>query len=230
MAATTEIKAIPVWSSWIRVLHALMVLELSMSFISAWVVKYGGAVDLDFWRDWHLISGQLLIVTIAARLIALFLLPGSASWRAFILDDVQHSAFKKMLMFYLSGGRTELPVWFAHNPFWKVLYPLYIGVLLATALTGFFYNSPTTFLGSPLYKVHQVLANLSFWFTILHIVMAIWHDVKGKGSSISAMLNGYRYFHIDRSQVPHKPSPFKGNTPPVYISPDSIKRKSEQNS
>ena len=87
MAATTEIKAIPVWSSWIRVLHALMVLELSMSFISAWVVKYGGAVDLDFWRDWHLISGQLLIVTIAARLIALFLLPGSASWRAFILDD-----------------------------------------------------------------------------------------------------------------------------------------------
>jgi Ni/Fe-hydrogenase 1 B-type cytochrome subunit len=204
-----------------------MVLELSMSFMSAWVVKYGGAVDLDFWRDWHLISGQLLVVTIATRLIALFLLPGSASWRAFMPDDAQRSGFKKMLMFYLSGGRTELPVWFAHNPFWKGLYPFYIGVLLATALTGFFYNSATTFLSSPFYKVHQVLASISLWFTLLHSVTALWHDLKGKGASISGMINGYRYFHIDRSQVPHKPSPFKGNTPPVYISPDSIKRKTD---
>ena len=218
-----NIRCIPVWSGWVRLTHWLIAFGVLFQIVSAWAIQHGN-VDYAFWRDWHMISGQLLLISVVGRIILLFLLPGSGHWRALLPDKAQWDGLLQMARFYLSFGKFPLPNWFAHNPFWRQLYPLLWLVLIAACATGLVYNAPYTLAGLSMHSLHGNLAVLISGFVILHVLAAFLHDLKGKGAAISGMINGLRYFHVAAVHKPPPETPFKGNTPPVYVSVDSIKR------
>jgi Ni/Fe-hydrogenase 1 B-type cytochrome subunit len=220
-----NIRYVLVWSGWVRLFHGLIAVGVLFLLASAWAIQQGAA-DYDFWHDWHMIVGQLLLITVVARVILMFLLPGSASWRAFLPDKAQWQGMKQMLLFYLSFARFPLPNWFAHNPFWRLLYPLLLVVLVACALTGLVYNSANTLLGMSMFGLHGGLAQVILIFTVAHIVAVVLHDLKGKGAAISGMISGYRYFHVEKSAAVKSSNPATavGKASIVHVSIDSIKR------
>lgn len=220
-----NIRYMLIWSGWVRLTHGLIAAGVLFLFASAWAIQLG-AVDYEFWRDWHMIVGQLLIITVVARVILMFLLPGSASWRAFLPDKAQWAGMKKMALFYLSFARFPLPNWFAHNPFWRLLYPLLLVALVACGITGLVYNSANTFLGMSIFGLHGGLAQVILIFTVSHLLAVVLHDLKGKGAAISGMISGYRYFHIEKPEGVQQANPTAavGKTSIVHVSIDSIQR------
>lgn len=148
----------------------------------------------DFWLDWHLIAGQVILMTLALRVVLLFF-PGSSNWRAFVPEKSQFQAMLQMIKFYLSLARFPLPNWYAHNPLWLPVYPVFFLVLAGCSISGLLYSSSHIVFGSPMYELHGALSGLIVTFLIFHVVTAFLHDLKGKGAYISAMVNGFRYFH-----------------------------------
>ncbi|MBJ6610261.1 MAG: cytochrome b/b6 domain-containing protein [Candidatus Thiothrix moscowensis] len=217
------IRHILVWSGWVRLTHWLIAAGVLFQFASVWAIGLGAA-DYEFWRDWHLIVGQLLIVAVVARVILLFMLPGSAHWRALLPDRAQWAGVKQMLLFYLSVARAPLPNWFAHNPFWRQLYPLLWLVLLLCAFSGLYYHSANSFLGVAMFGWHEVLANIILGFSVLHILAVVLHDLKGKGAGISGIINGYRYFHVEGRDEGGNTPPASKKTAVVHVSVDSIQK------
>ncbi|UJS24405.1 cytochrome b/b6 domain-containing protein [Thiothrix winogradskyi] len=216
------IRYVLVWSGWVRLAHALIAAGVLFLLASACALQQG-VVDPEFWRDWHMIVGQLVLVAVVGRVILLFLLPGTANWRAFLPDKAQWAAMRQMALFYLSFARFPLPNWYGHNPFWRVIYPLFWLVLLVCAVTGLFYNAPYQFLGMSMFGLHGGLASLILWFTLAHVVAVVLHDLKGKGASISGIINGYRYFHVETPVAAVKPPP-SGKASITHVSIASIQK------
>ena len=225
--STETIRCVPVWSGWVRAAHGLMAVGVLFQWWSAQALAWG-AMDDAFWRDWHVIAGELLLLVVVGRLILLFILPGAASWQAFVPDHAQWQGIKQMLRFYLTWGREPLPNWFAHNPLWCLVYPVMFVLLLGMSMTGLLYNTPYTVAGWLMHQWHMGLSQVLAWLVLGHVLAAILHDVKGKGAAISGMLNGLRYFHVTKTEPVKPASPFKGNTPPVYVSIDTIQRPPKQ--
>jgi Ni/Fe-hydrogenase 1 B-type cytochrome subunit len=188
-----NIRYVLVWSGWLRLSHWLIAAGVLFQLGSAWALAHD-EVNYDLWLDWHIIVGQIILIALALRVILLFF-AGSSSWRAFIPQRGQVRAMIQMLKFYLSLGRFPLPNWYAHNPLWITVYPVFFVVLAGCLLSGLLYNSSGIVFGIPVYEFHGALAGLIAIFTIFHIVAVFLHDLKGKGAGISAMVNGYRYFH-----------------------------------
>lgn len=161
---------------------------------SAWALKFDDA-NYIFWKDWHLITGQIILMVLVLRLILLFF-PGSSNWRAFIPEKSQLQAMLQMIKFYLSFTRFPLPNWYAHNPLWLPVYPVLYLILAGCIASGFLYYSSHIIFGQRAAYLHNALSGLIIVFTIFHIVTVFLYDLKGKGAYISAMINGYRYFHI----------------------------------
>jgi Ni/Fe-hydrogenase 1 B-type cytochrome subunit len=217
------IRYVLVWSGWVRLTHGLIAAGVLFLLVSAWALQQG-VVDPEFWRDWHMIVGQLVLVAVVGRVILLFLLPGTANWRAFLPDKAQWAGMKQMALFYLSFARFPLPNWYGHTPFWRVIYPLFWLVLLVCAVTGLFYNAPYQFLGMSMFGLHGGLASLILGFTVAHVVAVVLHDLKGKGASISGMINGYRYFHVETPAAGVKPPPATGKASITHVSIASIQK------
>jgi Ni/Fe-hydrogenase 1 B-type cytochrome subunit len=188
-----KIRYVKVWSAWLRLSHWLIAAGVLFQFFSAWALAHDEA-DYSYWLDWHIITGQVILITLALRVIMLFF-PGSGNWRALIPERSQLSAMLQMIKFYLSLGRFPLPNWYAHNPLWTPIYPVFYLVLAGCLFSGLLYNSSQIVFGTPMYELHAALAGLITMFSIFHIVTVFLHDLKGKGACISAMVNGFRYFH-----------------------------------
>lgn len=219
------IRCVPIWSGWVRATHWLMAVGVVFQYVSAQAIAWG-ASDYDFWREWHMIAGELVLLLLVGRVILAFILPAAASWRAFLPDAVQWQGIKQTLQFYVTWGRAPLPNWFAHNPLWRLLYPVMFLLILGLWLSGLWYNAPISVAGLWLHEWHALFANGLAWLVMGHIIAAIAHDVASKSASISGMLNGVRYFHIEDKSV-NKPAARDTNSkaPPVYIAVESIKRK-----
>lgn len=219
-----NIRYVLVWSSWLRLSHWLIAGGVLFQMASAWALAHDEA-NAAYWLDWHLITGQIILLALILRVILLFF-PGSSNWRAFIPEKQQLQAMLQMIKFYLSLTRFPLPNWYAHNPLWLPIYPVVLLVLAGCALTGLLYNSSHIFFQQPMYELHGTLAGLIITFTIFHIATVFLHDLKGKGAYISAMVNGFRYFHYtgindgEKSSFKNKQSENQS----VHISVDSIKK------
>ena len=70
--------------------------------------------------------------------------------------------------------------------------------LALSALTGWL--MPDRPLLGPFYlpSVHQWLADAVAVFVLLHLLSVILQDWRGQSADVSAMINGSRYFTIDR--------------------------------
>lgn len=217
-----EIRCVRVWPGWLRATHWVIAFGVLFQLASAWAIDQD-ARDLDFWRDWHLMIGQVVALALAVRMLLLFL-PGTGNWRALVPDRSQSEAFMQMVKFYLTLARAPLPNWYAHNPFWKPFYPLVLLVLGAVCVTGML---DLAGMADPeqVARWHRRLAHVIAIFTAFHVVAVFLHDLKGKGAFLSSMISGYRYFHVggrtqellDRIQGPST----------VSIPLDSLKRPTD---
>ena len=190
-----NIKRVLIWSGWLRLSHWLLALGIAFQVVSAFALRQQTS-EYPFWHDWHLMTGQLLIVILLLRAV-LFFVPGSGNWRTLIPTFTDFSGIKQMLRFYLSFARLPLPNWYAHNPAWKLIYLLFFILLAICLLTGILHDRPYSMAGLSIRGIHGASANLITAFAGFHIIAVFLHDLKGKGGQISAMVNGYRYFHIN---------------------------------
>ena len=214
------IRYVKIWSGWLRLAHWLIAAGVLFELASAWALAHDG-IDPVFWYDWHIMIGQLTALAVLLR-VALLFVPGSSHWRALLPDRTDRQAMVQMLKFYLSLARTPLPAWYAHNPLWKPLYLLVLAVLAACVATGQFQDAPWLVFGQEPDALHSWLGGVLGLFTLLHVMSVFLHDGKGKGALVSAMISGWRYFHVTR-QGPIDDAVFNRRTP-VEVSIDSLDR------
>lgn len=203
------INRVAVFSSAQRLTHWLIAAGVSFQLISAFLIRHSD-LDVLLWADWHIMIGQALILPLVFRVYLLFR-PGSGHWRLLIPTREQRHIVLQTLKFYASLGRLPCPDWYAFNPVWQPLYLLMIFIMLITVATGFISGQSLA-----LSDVHVLLARVIQYFILAHIAFVVLHDIKGHGAQISAMLNGYKYFHIK-----DVPQPREGNS----VSLDSLVKK-----
>jgi len=109
-----NIRCVLVWSSWLRLSHWVIAGGVIFQIVSAWALAHD--------------AGQIISMALFLRVILLFF-PGSSNWRAFIPERSQVQAMVQMIKFYLSLARFPLPSWYAHNPLWLPVYPVFYLVL-----------------------------------------------------------------------------------------------------
>jgi len=216
-----NIRYVLVWSGWLRLCHWVIAFGVLFQIFSAWAADHD-FVDPAFWYDWHIIVGQVVLVALIVRIILLFT-AGSSHWRSLIPKRSQFDGILKMIKFYLSLARAPLPNWYAHNPFWQPIYIIFLFVLLGCSISGFLNNSTYLLAGFPMKTVHAVLATIIVIFTVGHIATTFLHDLKGKGAFISAIINGYRYFHVS-NEVSTKPDILKNDSDVVVPIKQIIKK------
>ena len=227
-----NIRYVLVWSGWLRLSHWLIAAGILFQITSAWAIGHDNA-DYSFWLEWHLITGQIILMALLLRVVLLFF-HGSNSWSAFIPEKSQLQAMVQMIKFYLSLMRFPLPNWYAHNPLWLPLYLIFFFILAACLLTGLLHESPKNILSFSIHELHSALSNVIIIFSIFHIASVFLHDLKGKGAMISAMINGYRYFHFTSQNNENKNNPreiqqeMQSKKQSVYIAVDSIIKRPKQ--
>ena len=188
-----------IWPVSIRLTHGLIALSVLGLLITGTALQY-----LPQWydaaRDYHSILGYCLTLAVVYRLLLFFIAKNNAAnWRQFRPGSLAKSNFIAMLRFYVTFGRTPLPNWYAHNPFWLPLYLLVFLALILLIGSGFFILNNIQFTTFDIVALHHHISRFVFWFTIFHFIAVIAHDIKGTGSDISAILNGFRIFIIDKT-------------------------------
>lgn len=162
--------------------------------VSAWLIQHAD-IDVLAWYDWHIMIGQALILPLGFRIFLLFR-PGSGHWRFLIPTTEQRHIISQTLKFYASLGRLPCPDWYAFNPVWQPIYLLMILLMLLATISGYLTGSNLFLFTISITDYHAFFSSIILTFILLHIAFVLLHDSKGKGAQISAMLNGYKYFHI----------------------------------
>ncbi len=192
-----QINRIEIFTRAHRITHWLIAAGVIFQLVSAWLVQNAN-VDVLAWADWHVMIGQALILPILFR-VYLLIIPGSGHWRLLIPTREQRHVLIQTLRFYASLGRLPCPDWYAYNPLWQPVYLLMTFVLLLTTLTGF-----VSGVSLAMSAYHALLASIVFYFALAHVFFVILHDARGNGAQISAMLNGYKYFHAGEVEQNNK--------------------------
>lgn len=223
-----NIRYVLVWSGWLRLSHWIIAAGILFQITSAWAIGHDNA-DYMFWLEWHLITGQVILMALVLRVVLLFF-PGSSNWSALFPEKSQLQAMVQMMKFYLSFTRYPLPNWYAHNPLWLPLYLIFFFILTACLITGLLHDSPSFFLSFSITELHRALSSVIIIFSIFHIATVFLHDLKGKGAIISAMVNGYRYFHFtsQNNEDENDSRKIQAKKQSVYITVDSIEKRPKQ--
>ena len=194
-----SIKRVAVFTSNQRWTHWLITVGVIFELVSAWLIQNSN-VDVIAWSDWHSMTGQALLLLLVYRVFLLFQ-PGSGHWRLLVPTREQRHIIRQTLKFYASLGRMPCPDWYAFNPLWQPVYLIMIFILLLTAISGYLTGSYIFPFGFSLVQIHAFFSTIVIYFLLAHIAFSILHDIKGTGAHISAMLNGYKYFHVKDKPV-----------------------------
>ncbi len=211
----TEIRIVTIWSGWLRLAHWSIAAGALFLAISG-IAMNRDAVDPAFWRDWHVIVGQLACFAVALRL-GLLAAPGSSGWRALVPRRSEWPAIGAMLRFYVTGGKAPLPNWHAHNPLWKPVYLAVLLALLLSAVSGLGYHGTLHIGGLTMPALHAALAAPLALFMVAHLAAVFLHDLRGGNALVSAMIGGERVVRIKRPDVAGEPGG------PVRVSLDAIR-------
>lgn len=190
-----DIRCISVWPPLLRLSHWLMAAGVTFQLVSAWIVANTTA-DLGFWQDYHLMIGQLMILVVLFR-AWLLLQKGVGHWHSFKTSKAQMNGAGQILKFYMSLFRFPLPNWFAYNPLWQMVYPFMLLFVLLAVVTCVMHGSSIQLFGTSMADLHGGVTSTLYVLVLLHVATAILQDWKGKGGSISAMLSGNHYFHVE---------------------------------
>jgi len=188
-----KIRMVPVWPRLLRAAHWLMAAGVLFQLASGWLAQRISGDE--FWRDWHLMAGQALLLVLVLRFALLFG-AGSGHWWSFVPTATTLKGARQTLVFYITLGKAPLANWSAHNPLWQFLYPFLLVLILATVASGLGYHAPYLIGGAAPAAIHAATASLVGGLAVAHMVTVVLHDLKGKGAFVSAMINGNRYFHV----------------------------------
>ena len=196
----------PVWSGRLRMLHWTLAVTTLVLLASGWLLSAEYTPLAANLRSTHVSAGVLLSLALAGRLILLVFGRGTEQVRDFRLIP---AAMLGMLRFYVTAGRATQPAYYAHNPLWAPLYLLLFATLALQAASGLFwlytgttdpeyYQALPWLFGWTLSEWHHAGYRVIGVFTLSHVLTVGWHDWKGTGAAISAMLSGYKIFIIRR--------------------------------
>lgn len=197
----------PIWSGRLRVLHWTLALTTLVLLATGWVLSADYTPLMANLRRLHIGAGILLSLALTARLVLLVWGRGAEHARDF---RMALRGVSDMLRFYITAGRAPVPAYYAHNPLWAPLYLLLFAVLTLQVASGLawsyagetdpeYYLALPWLLGRTLPEWHHAGYRVISVYTLTHIIAVGWHDWKGTGSEISAMLNGHKIFIIRKA-------------------------------
>lgn len=193
-----------VWEPVVRVLHWWMAITLLVQFALAGVILAEDGLGLSEAGEHglvtvHAVFGFAFGAGLLARILWLFLAPGSASWRDLLpLTASQRQTLRATARHYLGGFRGEAPFYRAHNPLAGLAYTAFFVVGASQVITGAgLFTLGEDRLGEAWEEVHEI----GFWllaiFVVAHLVMVAVHDLTERRGLVSAMINGRKLFTIE---------------------------------
>lgn len=209
------IQRILIWSGWLRLAHWLIALSTLGLLLTGWLLSAIPSLEIAA-SDFHYMLAPFFSLGVGIRITLLFIDKKNAGLGS-LTPEIRLQPMATMLRFYLSLGRLPLPRWYAHNPLWAPVYLAILFLLILQAASGYLQVSMPMIAGIYVPGLHRLIAMIVALFTIAHIVTVILHDLKGTASDISAMINGYKIFVVER-----KDDTTIDTTPSVSI--DSIKK------
>lgn len=195
-----EFKRVLVWRGWFRLAHASLGLATLVLLLTGWLITDSPTLA-ESAQDVHYMASALLIFGLGVRIVLMFAGKEHERFSALFPATTELAAMAATLRFYISLGRMPMPGWYAQNPLWKPVYLVVYLVLLILVITGVTMSGDTIFMGFYLPSVHEFWAQFMLWFCLLHIASVIMHDYKKQTADISAMVNGYRLFLIERGRT-----------------------------
>lgn len=197
---TEQIRRVAVWSGWLRFVHSALAISTLVLLTTGWLVAKSPMLATAA-AEIHYLGASVLIAALVLRVFLGFFGKGSERFEHMLPRQSEFKAMRASLLFYLSLGKAPLPGWFAHNPLWKPVYLLLFVSLALLAVTGWLMPDKPVIGHFYLPRVHVWLATAVAVTTAAHLFSVVLQDVKGKAADISAMLNGHRFFTIDREGV-----------------------------
>lgn len=213
-----QIRRIAVWSGWLRLAHWALAGATLLLLATGWLIAHAPSLARSA-AEIHYLGAGVLVFALALRLFLGLFGRGAERLEHLVPRAAELAAMRASLVFYLSLGRSRLPNWYAHSPLWKPLYLLLFVLLLLSALTGWLMPDMPVLGRFYLPRVHTVLADALFVFMLAHLFSIVLHDLKGQGADVSGMINGHRYFRIERDGL------VRPEIPEVSIRLDEIPRR-----
>ncbi|MGF1642633.1 MAG: cytochrome b/b6 domain-containing protein [Thiotrichales bacterium] len=193
------LRRIGVWSGLLRFSHWAMTLLVLALLLTGLLTRVAPDLAIAA-RDYHYMAGHVLLAVFFLRIYLLFFGRRTDLLGALIPGRLELKGALAMLKFYLTLGKSPLPKSYAHNPLWMPLYLAFFAVLLLQMVTGFSYTSGAVFVPETTQDLHTTGARILLGFAVVHTLTAFWHDLKGSGADVSAMINGHRIFVIEKPQ------------------------------
>ncbi|MGB5398306.1 MAG: cytochrome b/b6 domain-containing protein [Gammaproteobacteria bacterium] len=202
-----EFKRVLIWSGWWRLSHAAIGLSVCALLATGGLIAQSPSLAASA-LDVHYLAAAVLSFGLIVRIsLMLFSAKPHERLAGMVPTAAEFSAMGKTLLFYLTLGKAGLPRWYAHNPLWKPGYLLLYPVLVLLVLSGSAMSSTDIVLGFYLPSVHGFWAQFVLWFSVLHILSVCVHDFSNKTADVSAVINGYRLYLMDRSAARFVPEP-----------------------
>ncbi len=213
-----QIRRVPVWSGWLRVAHWALAGATLLMLVTGWLIANAPTVAAEA-AEVHYLGAAVLVFGLALRLFLGFAGKGAERLEHLVPKPSEMTGLRNSALFYLSLGKAPLPNWYAHNPLWKPIYLVWFALLALSALTGWL--MPDTPVVGVFYlpRVHQWMANAVFVVTLAHVYSVVLQDLRGQAADTSAMINGHRYFRVEREGL------VKPEVPQVSIRIDDLNRK-----
>lgn len=213
-----QIRRVAVWSGRLRLAHWLAGGATLALIATGWLLDAAPSL-VDGALDFHYLAASALLVGLVLRAWLGFFGQGAERFEHLLLADSEVQAVRQSLVFYLTLGKAPLPNWFAHNPLWKPLYLLWLSTLVLAAVTGWLLPDMPVIGRIYLPTIHVWLANATAMLVLLHVYSVVLQDLRGQAADSSAMINGHRYFTIDREGL------VKPDLPEVSIRLDDIGKR-----
>ena len=192
-----EFKRVRVWGGWLRLAHASIGLATLVLLLTGWLIADSPSLA-ESAQDVHYLASAFLIFGLGMRLVLMFAGREHERLSGLFPATSELAAMAATLRFYISLGRAPLPGWYAQNPLWKPVYLVVYLVLIILVVSGAAMSGSTIFMGFYVPSVHEFWAWFMLWFSLFHIASVVMHDYKKQTADISAMVNGYRLFLVER--------------------------------
>lgn len=212
-----QIRRVTVWSARLRLAHWIVGTSAMLLLATGWLVGAAPSVAQAA-ADVHLLAATVLMFALGLRAWLGFFGRGAERFATLLPGDSEWRGMRESLVFYLSFGKAPLPNWFAHNPLWKPLYLVWYLILVGLVLTGWLMPEMPLLGRIYLPTLHAWLAEATAMLLVLHLFSVVLQDLRGRSADVSAMINGDRYFSIDREGL------VKPEVPQVSVRLDDIGR------
>jgi Ni/Fe-hydrogenase 1 B-type cytochrome subunit len=192
-----QIRRVLVWSGRLRLTHWLLAVTSITLISTGWLIDAAPSLA-EAASDYHLLAASVMTLALAVRIWLGFFGTAAERFEHLLLSNSELRALSESLVFYLSFGKAPLPNWYAHNPLWKSFYLIMFLLLAGLAMTGWLMPDMPLIGSVYLPTLHAGLANFISVLLGLHLFSVVLQDYRGRSADISAMINGHRYFGIDR--------------------------------